>query len=162
MLLSQMSNLVDMFFYGFEADYKLVVLKKILTSLFETLNIISVFLGLVMTSIMYGWYGFEPQWIASDLTPDTKFTIIEKHFAYFLGFGFPYAVLNKVISLFFVDREIKLHTHYILSSFLPSFLLQPSRPLPSSQVSVAISLSTLSASYWDRRSIIRGHIRSMR
>lgn len=57
-------------------------------------------LGLFLLSIMYGWYGFDPHWIAANIDPDTRFAIIEKRWAYFLGFGAPYVVLIKVTSFF--------------------------------------------------------------
>lgn len=57
-------------------------------------------MGLFLLSIMYGWYGFDPHWIAANIDPDTRFGIIEKRWAYFLGFGAPYVVLIKFTSFF--------------------------------------------------------------
>ena len=57
-------------------------------------------LGLFLMSVLYGWYGFDPHWIATNVNPDYRFGIIEKHWAYFLGFGSPYVVLVKSTSFF--------------------------------------------------------------
>ena len=57
-------------------------------------------LGLFLLSVLYGWYGFDPHWIATNVNPDTRFGIIEKHWAYFLGFGAPYVLLVKTTSFF--------------------------------------------------------------
>ena len=57
-------------------------------------------LGLFLMSVLYGWYGFDPHWIATNVNPDSRFLIIEKHWAYFLGFGAPYVVLVKTTGFF--------------------------------------------------------------
>ena len=62
--------------------------------------IISRAVGLSLLSIMYGWYGFDPHWIAAGIDPDTRFGKIEKYWAYFLGFGAPYLILVKTTSFF--------------------------------------------------------------
>lgn len=62
--------------------------------------IVSRTMGLLLLSIMYGWYGFDPHWIAAGIDPDTRFGKIEKHWAYFLGFGAPYLILVKSTSFF--------------------------------------------------------------
>lgn len=100
MTASQMNNLAEMFFFGLEMDYKLVAVRTAITIFLKVITTTSTVMGLAMTAFMYGWYGFDPQWIASDVSPDLRFTIMENHFAYFLGFGFPYMVLNKTTSFF--------------------------------------------------------------
>lgn len=62
--------------------------------------IVSRAVGLSLLSIMYGWYGFDPHWIAAGLDPDTRFGKIEKYWAYFFGFGAPYLILVKTTSFF--------------------------------------------------------------
>ena len=62
--------------------------------------VVSQGMGLFLLSIMYGWYGFDPHWIAANIDPDTRFGIIEKRWAYFLGFGAPYVLLIKLTSFF--------------------------------------------------------------
>ena len=42
-------------------------------------------LGWVLMSVMYGWYAFDAHWITINVDPDTRFKILEKHWAYFLG-----------------------------------------------------------------------------
>lgn len=44
--------------------------------------------------------GSLPQWIAADVDPDRRCGIMEKHWAYFIGFGFPYVVVLKNTSFF--------------------------------------------------------------
>lgn len=56
--------------------------------------------GLLMNSCMYGWYSFDPFWIASDVDPDQRLGIIEHHWAYFIGFGLPYILLFKLLPFF--------------------------------------------------------------
>lgn len=58
------------------------------------------FLGLAFLCLMYGWYGFDPKWIASGMDPDERFGILERHWAYFVGFGFPYVLLMENTSFF--------------------------------------------------------------
>ena len=57
-------------------------------------------LGWLLMSILYGWYGFDPHWIADNVDPDTRFKIMEKHWAYFAGFGLPYTLLVKGTGFF--------------------------------------------------------------
>lgn len=54
----------------------------------------------ILMGILYGWYSFDPFWIASGFPPNTRFSIVENHWAYFLGFGFPYMILLKTASFF--------------------------------------------------------------
>lgn len=60
----------------------------------------STLLGLILMSALYSWYAFDPKWIGDDVSPDERFAILEKHLAYFLGFGLPYVMLNKLTSFF--------------------------------------------------------------
>ena len=57
-------------------------------------------LALSTKACMYGWYGFDPKWIASGMDPDERFGILERHWAYFMGFGFPYVMLMENTSFF--------------------------------------------------------------
>ena len=42
-------------------------------------------MGWILMSVMYGWYAFDAHWITINVDPDTRFKILEKHWAYFLG-----------------------------------------------------------------------------
>lgn len=55
---------------------------------------------LFLTSALYGWYSFDPHWISTNTDPDTRFGIIEKHWAYYVGFGVPYVVLFNTTGFF--------------------------------------------------------------
>lgn len=54
----------------------------------------------VLSCALYAWYCFDFRWIAEGLDPDVRFTLIETHWPYFLGFGLPFVVLNKWASGF--------------------------------------------------------------
>ena len=59
-----------------------------------------IFTGIVLGCALYGWYGFDPYWIATGLDPDERFTIMETHWAYFVGFGLPYVLLGRNTTFF--------------------------------------------------------------
>jgi hypothetical protein len=60
-------------------------------------------LGFCLTACLYGWYGFDPLWIAANVSPDKRFTEIENHLPYFFGFGIPFTLLNKVSEIIFLS-----------------------------------------------------------
>lgn len=66
----------------------------------RTLKWISLVMGLGLMSVLYAWYAFDPKWIAHQINPDERFAMIEKHLAYFLGFGVPSVLLLKTTSFF--------------------------------------------------------------
>jgi hypothetical protein len=66
----------------------------------RALKWISLLLGLCLMSVLYAWYAFDPKWIAHQINPDERFAMIEKHLAYFLGFGVPSVLLLKTTSFF--------------------------------------------------------------
>lgn len=76
------------------------VFKILIIAIFESLsNLIHIF-GLLFMSVLYAWYGFDPKWISLGINPDERFSIMEKHIAYFIGFGLPYVLLNRTSSFF--------------------------------------------------------------
>eukprot|EP01041_Mallomonas_annulata_P009687 gene9687-20139_t len=54
---------------------------------------ISKAIGFFLMSILYGWYGFDYEWSAECVEVDARYRIIESHWPYFFGFGFPSALL---------------------------------------------------------------------
>jgi hypothetical protein len=56
--------------------------------------------GVVLMGVMYGWYGFDMIWISDGLEPIVRYSILERHWLYFLGFGMPYVILVKSTSFF--------------------------------------------------------------
>jgi len=64
-------------------------------------------LAIVLQCVLYGWYGFDPHWIAERKAPVERFGIIQKHWAYFVGFGMPYVIIMRTTS-FFVGYGIYL------------------------------------------------------
>lgn len=74
--------------------------KTCLNYIILVMSLVGQCMGIVLTSALYGWYGFNPHWISAGLNPDVRFQIIEKHWAYFVGFGAPYVILVKVTSFF--------------------------------------------------------------
>lgn len=59
-----------------------------------------VFLSDFLSCALYAWYCFDFRWTSEGLDPDTRFATIEKHWPYFIGFGLPFVVINKVFSGF--------------------------------------------------------------
>ena len=74
-------------------------------------------LGWVLMSVMYGWYAFDAHWITANVDPDTRFKIIEKHWAYFLG--------NEK-----THPRTSIHTLCYSTLTLPN-VFEPSSPPPS-------------------------------
>lgn len=56
--------------------------------------------GLILGAIVYGWYGFDMDWIARGHDPERRFRAVEEHWVYFCGFGLPYALLLRSTSFF--------------------------------------------------------------
>ena len=76
------------------------ILRSCLVILLSNCIRLSQLFGLCLLSVLYGWYGFDPHWIANNIDPDARFAIIEKHWGYFLGFGAPYVALVKMTRFF--------------------------------------------------------------
>lgn len=71
-----------------------------LSSLTSSIAITAEILTGIMSCILYAWYCFDYRWTTLGLDPDARFAIIEKHWPYFIGFGFPFVLLNKSTSFF--------------------------------------------------------------
>eukprot|EP01038_Epipyxis_sp_PR26KG_P007875 gene7875-10690_t len=98
-------SILDIFFRGLQADdvnsYVINAVGKYGgLYILQFFALVTQLFGLTMMSLLYGWYGFDPEWISSGMGPDQRFRILEKHWAYFVGFGFPYVVLMKTTSFF--------------------------------------------------------------
>ena len=76
------------------------IIQFLCTSPVLSISYVAQGVGYVLMSTLYGWYGFDPHWIAAGIDPDQRFTMIEKRWVYFLGFGFPYVVLVKSTGFF--------------------------------------------------------------
>jgi len=110
LVFAQLSAAVEMFFLGLSSSTGgdasslttsiLMGLKAGLLHWIRLASFGSRFLGLAFLCLMYGWYGFDPKWIASGMDPDERFGILERHWAYFMGFGFPYVMLMENTSFF--------------------------------------------------------------
>lgn len=68
--------------------------------LFLVLRYVTLTAGLILMAALYGWYAFDPKWISDEVAPDVRFAIMEQYLPYFIGFGFPYVLLNKMTSFF--------------------------------------------------------------
>lgn len=64
------------------------------------LGLASQVFGICLMGVMYGWYGFDMIWASDGLDPSKRYSILERHWLYFLGFGMPYVVLVKFTSFF--------------------------------------------------------------
>jgi hypothetical protein len=78
----------------------LSLLRKLLIFIISNSLLISKGLVLFLTAALYGWYSFDPHWIATNTDPNTRFGIIERHWAYYVGFGSPYVLLLNSTSFF--------------------------------------------------------------
>lgn len=76
------------------------LLKRMLVHILRILGAGNQALNLLLMTTLYGWYAFDPTWIARGVNPDERFGRIHKHWAYFLGFGLPFTMLNKGTSFF--------------------------------------------------------------
>lgn len=76
------------------------ILHALIVAFIRFFHYFSFFLGLILMSMLYAWYAFDPKWISRNISPDERFAILEQHFSYFLGFGVPYVLLNKLAPFF--------------------------------------------------------------
>jgi len=76
------------------------VLASVAHTLILTASVALQGLGVLMMSLLYGWYGFDPQWIAVGLNPVKRFQILEARWPYYIGYGAPYVVMAKSCSFF--------------------------------------------------------------
>lgn len=76
-------------------------------AIIDVSNYLGQFIGIFLSCALYGWYGFDPYWIATGIDPDERFHIMETHWAYFVGFGLPYVLLGR-FTTFFVGYGIFL------------------------------------------------------
>ncbi len=61
---------------------------------------LSTFAGLSLMSWLYGWYPFDYVWASEGALPDVRYNTLHTHWAYFLGFGFPYVALVRLTGFF--------------------------------------------------------------
>ena len=57
-------------------------------------------IGFLMACIFNGWYGFDATWSCEGLKPDERYRLVERHWAYLLGFGLPYTIIIKSTDFF--------------------------------------------------------------
>eukprot|EP00598_Pedospumella_elongata_P004784 CAMPEP_0184978260 /NCGR_PEP_ID=MMETSP1098-20130426/8821_1 /TAXON_ID=89044 /ORGANISM="Spumella elongata, Strain CCAP 955/1" /LENGTH=393 /DNA_ID=CAMNT_0027501379 /DNA_START=61 /DNA_END=1242 /DNA_ORIENTATION=- len=107
MLFAQVAAAVELFFVGLNSTVGNQLLRDIIMGMKHSIlmwirvaSFGSRLVGLALLCLMYGWYGFDPKWIASGMDPDERFGILERHWAYFVGFGFPYVLLMENTSFF--------------------------------------------------------------
>ncbi|RYH17278.1 EI24 domain-containing protein, partial [archaeon] len=76
------------------------LLKQSLVHILRAVGAGNQVLNYLLMTTLYGWYAFDPTWIARGVNPDERFGRIHKYWAYFLGFGLPFTLLNKGTSFF--------------------------------------------------------------
>ena len=54
----------------------------------------------LLSCALYAWYCFDYRWTSLGLDPDARFAVMERHWPYFVGFGFPFVFLNKMTTFF--------------------------------------------------------------
>jgi len=105
---SYLENAVSLFFIGVQATITLTTASKMVVVTIEQLVVVSLRMvaqlsklaGLTLLCLMYGWYAFDPKWIAEGLDPDSRFCLLERYWAYFVGFGLPCVLLLENTSFF--------------------------------------------------------------
>jgi len=98
---SYMKKVLEYVFTNITHEHTILYTIHILShNIIEISHIIGLFTGVFLSMALYGWYGFDPYWISSGLDPDERFTIMENHWGYFCGFGFPYVLLGRNTSFF--------------------------------------------------------------
>mmetsp|Transcript_10549 Transcript_10549/g.35813 ORF Transcript_10549/g.35813 Transcript_10549/m.35813 type:complete len:162 (-) Transcript_10549:49-534(-) len=58
--------------------------------------------GFVLVCVVYGYYPFEQVLVCRGLRPDAAFSFVERHWAYFMGFGAPSAAVALTSGSYFV------------------------------------------------------------
>lgn len=66
----------------------------------QLLSLFSYLVGCIGSSMLYGWYGFDYYWIMVGMEADTRFSLLEKHFYYFVGFGVPITLVMQTTEFF--------------------------------------------------------------
>ena len=106
-IFNQLACALEVFFLGLTnvelfrvAQPLLSVLQQSILSIVYACSYLIQGIGLFIMCMLYGWYGFDYKWMANGVSPDERFSIMEKHWAYFVGFGFPYMVLLRSCSFF--------------------------------------------------------------
>lgn len=105
LIFSSIQPYLDLFCSRIESNYPLFFafsspFRRLLFTSVWSVSYLLQFCGFAMMCMLYGWYAFDPQWIAVGTDPDTRCGLMERHWAYFIGFGFPYVVLIKSTSFF--------------------------------------------------------------
>lgn len=153
---NQLQSLAKIFFQGLNASTgeSLQGFNNIVHKLFCSFVTIVVsaikFAGLVVMCLLYGWYGFDPRWIAAGLDVNQRFTILEKHWAYFVGFGIPYVLLVRNTTFFWgYGVFLAVFPFCILLGALSDYTKpytenrEADMPLPFFQLAKSFSLSML-------------------
>lgn len=105
---SNLESAVGLFFIGVQATIPLTTASKMVVAAIEQMVALSLRMiahfsklaGLTLLCLMYGWYAFDPKWIAEGLDPDSRFCLLERHWAYFVGYGLPCVLLLENTSFF--------------------------------------------------------------
>mmetsp|Transcript_1926 Transcript_1926/g.3059 ORF Transcript_1926/g.3059 Transcript_1926/m.3059 type:complete len:341 (+) Transcript_1926:117-1139(+) len=105
LLFNSIQPYLDLLCTRFESHYPLFFassspFRRLLFTAFWSTSFLLQFCGFAMMCMLYGSYAFDPQWIADGMDPYKRCDLMERHWAYFIGFGFPYVVLVKSTSFF--------------------------------------------------------------
>ena len=91
-------------------------------------------LTLLLSALIHAYDAFEPAWVSQGLGVSQRFTIIETHWLFFLGYGGVLATLSIFLRFwdFFVVRAV-LYPLYIANAPYATFDKLRCRPLPAFQ-----------------------------
>jgi hypothetical protein len=103
-----LESAMSLFFIGVQATIPLTTASKMVVAAIEQMVALSLRMvahiaklaGLTLLCLMYGWYAFDPKWIAEGLDPDSRFCLLERYWAYFVGYGLPCVLLLENTSFF--------------------------------------------------------------
>jgi hypothetical protein len=98
MILSILIWVIKSIVYVFLLNIPLI--KNTLVCPLYALSFLSQAAGTLLMAELYGWYGFDYYWTACGYDTKKKFSIMQKNWAYFLGFGAPYVLVIKFSSFF--------------------------------------------------------------
>lgn len=71
--------------YIIETSSTSLVIIQSMSIILQIFSYLLQFAGLVNQIMLYAWNGFDPHWIAADMSPDKRFRTMEIYWPYFIG-----------------------------------------------------------------------------
>lgn len=86
-------------------------------------TILSSILSIVHLSLLYSLYSFEYKWCNMGMELNSRLSIIENYWPYFLGFGFPLAVVTSLPESYIIRYGILISNNIFFYLNLNYFLV---------------------------------------